>query len=107
MAATIARARVLADVVLIDTAPAGTVNDALSLVQLVDGTVIVARHGQTTRDHARRTARLFEQLDTEILGLVLTDVPATTSGYYGPQAYAAELTRATDPAGRRRVRSRA
>jgi Mrp family chromosome partitioning ATPase len=101
MSAVVARARVLADIVLVDTAPAGTVNDALTLVQQVDATIVVARHGRTTRDQARRTLRLFGNLDAELLGVVLTDAPRTAAAYYGPDDYAASA-RAGAAAGRSR-----
>ena len=63
----------LADVVLIDTAPIGTVNDATMLGRMVEGVVIVARLSQTTKDSARRASRSLANLGTERLGIVVTD----------------------------------
>jgi succinoglycan biosynthesis transport protein ExoP len=66
-------ARSLADVVLIDTAPLGIVNDSAGVVRIVDGVVVVARLNHTTKDAARRTSRTLDSLDAEVLGLVITD----------------------------------
>jgi capsular exopolysaccharide synthesis family protein len=66
-------AQALAKVVLVDTAPLGTVNDATMLAELVDGIALVARLNATTKDAARRARRTLDRLGTEVLGLVITD----------------------------------
>jgi succinoglycan biosynthesis transport protein ExoP len=66
-------ANALADVVLIDTAPLGTVNDAAMLARLVEGVVVVTRLNHTTKDAARRTSRTLGNLAADELGLVVTD----------------------------------
>jgi non-specific protein-tyrosine kinase len=86
MAAAIQEARALADVVLIDTAPVGTVNDAVTLVPNVDGVMIVSRLNKTTKDAARRTLRLLRNFDVTIPGIVITDGAILAEGY---QYYAA------------------
>jgi polysaccharide biosynthesis transport protein len=75
-------ARAMADVVLVDVPPLGTVNDPVTLANLVDGVVMVARIGQTTRDASRRTLRVLQNVDARILGVVVTAAPAA-DGYYG------------------------
>jgi capsular exopolysaccharide synthesis family protein len=75
-------ARAMADVVLVDVPPLGTVNDPVTLANLVDGVVLVARLGHTTRDASRRTLRVLENVDARILGVVVTGAPAA-DGYYG------------------------
>ncbi|HEV2059274.1 MAG TPA: Wzz/FepE/Etk N-terminal domain-containing protein [Solirubrobacteraceae bacterium] len=69
-------ARAMADVVLIDSAPVGTVNDAAVLAPLVEGIVLVARLNQTTKDAARRAIRTVRNLDVDALGVVVTDAAA-------------------------------
>jgi succinoglycan biosynthesis transport protein ExoP len=98
MAATLMEARSLADVVLVDTAPLGTVNDAITFVHLMDVAVVVARLNHTTRDAARRLLRTVGNLDVRVAGLVVTDVPDTGQAYY----YGApgDEERAEVPAGR-------
>lgn len=75
-------ARTMADVVLVDLPPIGAVNDAVTIANLVDGVVLVVRLNKTTRDAARRSLRLLRNTDAELLGVVVTDAPAPTQGYY-------------------------
>lgn len=84
MGATIEVARSLADIVLIDTAPVGTVNDAITMSHLVDGVVLVARLNQTTKDAARRALRVLRNVDVRLPGVVVTDAGLSERyGYYG------------------------
>ena len=89
-------ARAMADVVLVDVPPLGTVNDPITLANLVDGVVLVAHLGRTTRDASRRTLRLLSNVDARMLGVVVTG-GAPGEGYYG--AY-------TSPSRRRAARGR-
>lgn len=85
----IRKARTLADVVLVDTAPAGTVNDAAMITRLVDGVVLIARLNQTTKDAGRRAKRALGNLGAEVHGVVVTDAGGSERhGYYsaGPPA---------------------
>ena len=75
-------ARAMADVVLVDVPPLGTVNDPVTLANLVDGVVMVAHLGRTTRDASRRTLRLVANIDARLLGVVVTGA-APGEGYYG------------------------
>jgi capsular exopolysaccharide synthesis family protein len=87
-------ARAMADVVLVDVPPLGTVNDPVTLANLVDGVVLVARLGRTTRDASRRTLRLLSNIDARLLGVVVTDA-AQGDGYYG--AYTSPSTAGREP----------
>jgi capsular exopolysaccharide synthesis family protein len=58
------------DLVVIDTAPAGTVSDAFPLLQRVDGVIVVARAGRTTRESAERARDRLGRLDAKVLGIV-------------------------------------
>lgn len=69
-------ARTLADVVLVDSAPLGTVNDAAVLAPLVEGIVLVTRLNHTTKDAARRAIRTVGNVDAKALGVVVTDAGA-------------------------------
>lgn len=78
-------ARSMADVVLIDSAPLGTVNDATVLAPLVEAIALVARINQTTRDAARRAMRTVANLDANALGVVVTDAGGgARHEYYAP-----------------------
>jgi capsular exopolysaccharide synthesis family protein len=79
-------ARSLADMVLIDTAPVGTVNDATVLDRMVEGVAVVTRLNQTTKDAARRANRSLANLGAERLGLVVTDSGGgERHAYYAPR----------------------
>jgi Mrp family chromosome partitioning ATPase len=82
MTEVLEEARSLADVVLLDCPPIGTVNDPVTLANLVDGVVLVARLNQTTRDAARRTMRTLENLEIQMVGVVVTGA-APGEAYYG------------------------
>jgi capsular exopolysaccharide synthesis family protein len=88
MTYVVEEARALADVVLLDCPPIGTVNDPVTLANLVDGVILVARLNQTTRDAARRAMRTLENLETQIVGVVATG-GQPGAGYYGPEGYTA------------------
>ncbi len=75
-------ARAMADVVLVDVPPLGTVNDPVTLANLVDGVVLAAYLGRTTRDASRRTLRLLANIDARLLGVVVTG-GSPGEGYYG------------------------
>jgi capsular exopolysaccharide synthesis family protein len=78
--------RELADFVLIDSAPVGLVHDPLTLVNHVDGVLVVARLDYTTRDAARQTRRLLTHMGAAVLGVVLTGAERITSYYGDPDA---------------------
>jgi capsular exopolysaccharide synthesis family protein len=82
MAAVVETARSLADVVIIDTPPIGTVNDSATLGRLVDSVLIVARLNQTTKDSARRALRVLRNITAELTGVVVTDAPAVDQYAY-------------------------
>lgn len=76
-------ARSLADVVLVDTAPVGTVNDAVGLFPMADAVAIVARLGRTNKDAARRALRVLGNPHLEVAGIVVTDAGSSAQyGYY-------------------------
>jgi capsular exopolysaccharide synthesis family protein len=77
------RARQLADVVLVDTAPVLATNDASELIPAVDAVVVVCRSGRTRAESAREARTLFERLSTPVAGVVLTGVPEVQSPYSG------------------------
>jgi capsular exopolysaccharide synthesis family protein len=91
MASVIETARSLADVVIIDTPPIGTVNDSATLGRLVDSVLIVSRLGQTTKDAARRALRTLRNITAELTGVVVTDAPGVDQyAYYGIESTTAE-----------------
>jgi capsular exopolysaccharide synthesis family protein len=70
------------DLVVIDTPSASAVPDAMPLLGLVNGTVIVARMNRTTRDAARQLREQLEKLQSPTLGVVATAVAAKSRRHY-------------------------
>jgi Mrp family chromosome partitioning ATPase len=67
----IARARKLADVVLVDTAPLLSVSDAIDLSPHVDAALVVSRLNRTTAQEAAGVQRLLARLRVPAVGTVL------------------------------------
>jgi len=84
MAELLAEAREAADVVLIDAPPVLPVSDTHVLLDLpgIDGVLIVARANTTRRDRARAAARLIEQSERRVLGVVVTGTRERLGDYY-------------------------
>jgi capsular exopolysaccharide synthesis family protein len=61
--------------VVVDTPPAAVVSDAIPLITLADGVIVVTRVGRTLRDHAHRLRQQLDHLDAPTLGLVVNSVP--------------------------------
>jgi succinoglycan biosynthesis transport protein ExoP len=74
------------DLVIVDTPPTSVVSDAIPLVKLVSGVIVVSRLGRSTRDAARRLREQLELLDAPVLGVVANFVPSAP-GYYGYYGY--------------------
>lgn len=87
---TLAELRQRFDVVIFDTPPLMPVVDALILARQVDGVVLVARCGASSRADVQRSLGLLRRHDTNLLGLVLNDVELRErSGYYRYGEYSA------------------
>lgn len=61
------------DVILLDTAPFLTTNDASELLSEVDQVLLVARAGYTKIESVRRTAEVLARFEAPVLGIVLND----------------------------------
>lgn len=83
--AVIAEARRRFDVVVLDTAPLLTTNDANDVLDAADLVVVVSRAGRTTRETADRCAEALERRRAPVLGVVLVAAADAPSGryYYG------------------------
>ncbi|MGD0196617.1 MAG: P-loop NTPase [Solirubrobacteraceae bacterium] len=86
METLLASARDQYDIVIIDSAPLLAVTDTIPLMSQVDGVVIVARLGVTTRDAAARLNDTVGRVrDAKILGVLANDMRDSflDSGYGG------------------------
>lgn len=72
------------DYVILDTAPVGSVADALNNAGYSDGTVLVVRSNDTPRKYITHTLELLKRTSTPLLGMVLNrmDTSSRTSSYY-------------------------
>ncbi len=68
------------DVVIVDSPPLLPVTDPLVASPQVDGVVLVARCGTTTKSAVQRGVSLLRQGDTNLLGVVLNQVDPRTEG---------------------------
>lgn len=87
MSEALAELRERYDLVVLDTAPLGVVSDAFPLLGQVDGTIVVARMGQSTRDSAERLREQLGRLDAPLLGIVADAIKMTRGGKYGYGSY--------------------
>jgi receptor protein-tyrosine kinase len=70
--------------VVIDTAPLAMVADAIPVMDNVDGVIVVARLGLTTRGASTHMRERLGKLGAPTLGLVINDVRASANSYgYG------------------------
>jgi capsular exopolysaccharide synthesis family protein len=80
--AVLREAEELADYVILDTPPLGEVSDALRMSDHVDGTIIVARPGNTDRGNFEVMRDLLQQTKHNPLGFVVVGVSQGASTYY-------------------------
>jgi Mrp family chromosome partitioning ATPase/capsular polysaccharide biosynthesis protein len=78
----IAAARARFDVIILDTAPILTANDAIEVVGATDLVLLIARSEVTTTDNAERTMEILTRLEAPLGGIVLVGAAQTTSDYY-------------------------
>lgn len=90
-------ARLNFDLVILDSAPMSVVADTISLVNRVDGVIIISRLGVSTRDSAGYVRERLDNLGTPALGVVINDIPVRDSAYYGYGYYGEPKAQARFP----------
>ncbi len=70
-----------ADLVIVDSVAALAVSDALPLLQMVSGTVVVVRMDRTSRASVRRLQKMIASAHGTVLGAVATGSGAVARGY--------------------------
>lgn len=83
MGTLVDEARLVADVVLIDTAPLLAASDVFDLLPLVDTVLFVVRSGRLTENAARRVSELLGRFHVPVTGAILIGVSRRRSGGYG------------------------
>ncbi|HVL80109.1 MAG TPA: polysaccharide biosynthesis tyrosine autokinase [Actinomycetota bacterium] len=72
-----------ADLVVIDSPPLLAVSDSAAVASLVDGVLLVARAGKTTKDSLRETVRVLQAVGASVVGVVLNGASRSSSSGYG------------------------
>jgi capsular exopolysaccharide synthesis family protein len=75
------------DRVFIDTPPVATVSDALSILPLVDGVILVIRFNMVKRKTANLSLRRLRESNVPIFGAVLNNLNTQVAGYYYSHYY--------------------
>lgn len=77
------------DIVLLDSSPLLVVSDAVPLISEADGTIVVARLGETLRDAAKRVGDVLSRIPSgHPLGVVANHVaPSEVAGGYSYYSY--------------------
>src|SRR5699024_6417292 len=70
------------DIVIFDTPPVLAVADAQILANIVDGSILVIRSGQTEVEAAIKAKEALEPAQAKLLGTILNDHEKTADDYY-------------------------
>ena len=70
------------DIVILDTAPLLSTNDAIEIVSSADLVVVVARSDVTTHDSALRVRELLERMHAPVAGIVFVADESVPNDYY-------------------------
>lgn len=78
----VAAARDHFDVIVLDTAPLLTANDAVEVAESADLVLLVARFQSTTSDNAQRSMELLHRVEAPVAGVVVIGTPEDAGAYY-------------------------
>ena len=71
------------DLILVDAPPVLGFAEAMQIASAVDGVIVIARAGQTSRKAVATALATLRRLQTNVIGLVLNEVDKhSTNGYY-------------------------
>jgi Mrp family chromosome partitioning ATPase/capsular polysaccharide biosynthesis protein len=70
------------DVIVLDTAPLLTANDAVEIVRSADLVLLVARFQSTTTDNAQRAMELLNRVQAPVTGVAVVGTPEDSGAYY-------------------------
>jgi len=70
------------DIIIWDSAPLLTVTDSLILSKALDGTVVIARAGQTTHEMIGRGLKSLSDIEAHFLGIIINGVDLNKGDYY-------------------------
>jgi tyrosine-protein kinase Etk/Wzc len=70
------------DLIIIDTPPAVTINDAIVIGAIADGILYVIEYGKVTLSMIRHVCDVAEKANLNLIGVVLNKIKAPGAGYY-------------------------
>ncbi|MCR1951314.1 CpsD/CapB family tyrosine-protein kinase [Clostridium sp. DSM 100503] len=70
------------DYIIIDTPPINLVSDALPLLSLSNGVILVAKYRKTKKKELLKAAKTIKNTSNNLLGVVLNSVEVEEKGYY-------------------------
>jgi polysaccharide biosynthesis transport protein len=73
--------------IVIDSPPVSSFTDGVLISTMVDGVLLVVHGGKTSRQVARRSRQLLQDVGAKILGVVLNNINARSHDYYYYQRY--------------------
>jgi len=85
--------RVNFDYVIVDSSPLLAVTDAAILAANSDGALVIARYGQTKREHLAHAVGTLEDVSASLLGAVFTMTPTRGDASYSYDYYGHDRTR--------------
>jgi capsular exopolysaccharide synthesis family protein len=83
----LALARTKFDFVLVDTPPMAILADAIIVSRMVDGVIMVAEVGNTSRNAFKRVCKVLKEAKVRLLGAFLNKVSINSSDHYYYSAY--------------------
>ena len=75
------------DFIILDSAPLLSAADSLVLSKIVDGTIVVAKAGQTTYDALAHALKSLKDMKAHMLGVVINSIDMKKSNYGGYYGY--------------------
>jgi len=88
MARLIKEAEGAYDLVIVDAPPAGLLSDAIALLSLVGGAILVCRLGKTRREEVLWLQSQLERVHANVLGVLANFAPLKLDQYYGAYRWA-------------------
>lgn len=70
------------DYIVVDSPPVNVVVDAIPLIKLCNGVILVVRQGSSTYPELNKTIKNLEMIDAKILGIILNGMTAKSKGGY-------------------------
>ena len=72
---------------ILDTPPLGVFPDALLLAEKADEILYLIRHGKPKRTAVRNLIHKLQATNSNVLGVVVNDLPPKKASYYGQYGY--------------------